>query len=82
MFGSLEDARRDSTELSLSALFKRMYMGQQPNPYKLAVWPALGSRRRSKCGAAGKVGQVPVVLAILDVISSVSLANTESIISP
>lgn len=80
MFSSLEDARSDSTGLSLSALFKRMYAGQQPSPYEpcLSLWPAL----RSRWGAAGKVGEVPVVLAILDVISSVSLANTESIISP
>lgn len=84
MFSSLEDARSDSTELSLTQcqhFFKPMHTGQQPNPDKLAPWPALSRGRRSKCGAVGKTGEVPVIPAILDVISSVSMTNTESIIS-
>ena len=62
-------------------------MGQQSKT--LINWP---SGRRSADGgggdqdveqrAAGKVGEVPVVAATLDVISSASMTNTESIISP
>lgn len=50
--GCLQWQRRD---YSLSALFKRMYMGQQWKPDKLVLWRVFSRQPRSKYGAAGRL---------------------------
>lgn len=57
LFGGCFDSAELSLIHSLSALFKRIYMGQQSNPDKLALWTTLSRQRRSKCGAAGRLAK-------------------------
>lgn len=57
LFGGCSQWQRRALAHSLSALFKRMYMGQQSKPDKSALWPALSRRRKSKCGAAGRLAR-------------------------
>ena len=89
MFSSLEDARSDSSRAlthSLSALcwvFLTDVCGTTIKTHdRLAFLAGAQHTPEIKMWSSREVGEVPVIPAILDVISSVSMTNTESIISP